>query len=340
MTLPPCRTLQNVIQTQKCVPCRGYASLNKCVFKCFAKVSEQEEEDLKSAGRTFQLLGPATAKDLNPQSVRWLGTTMSQWAADLKADRPGTNKVLKQQSARYAGTKSCRHLNIIIHSLHVMRWGYGSQCKSTRAGVMWSNRFKPKIKRAAEFNTDWSCAAWETKASMQEHYYKNPTDYELTHAPTEVWTQQSFPQTTNLTKLEITVLTDTRNMLRHCHIIVKYYAQIANRVDWSNMIAKEHSVIPNKAKVLATTVKPNQFRLRRIKFESIGRHPLTDRIRTITETLQHDPFRTNIHVTVHLMIISIGMSQHIKTMNQLHKIRGIQQKQYWAQHWTLRNTIF
>ena len=85
------------------------------------------------------------------------GTTMSQWAADLKADQPGTNKVLTQQSARYAWAKPCRHLNIIIHSLYVMRWGYGSQCKSTRAGVMWSNRFKPKIKRAAEFNTDWSC---------------------------------------------------------------------------------------------------------------------------------------------------------------------------------------
>ena len=157
MTLPPCHTLQNVIQTQKCVPCRGYAPPKQMCFQVFSKESKQEEEDLKSAGRTFQLLGPATAKYLNPQSVRWLGTTMSQWAADLKADRPGTNEVLTQQSARYAGAKPCRHLNIIIHSLFVMYWGYGSQCKSTRAWVMWSNRFKPKIKRAAEFNTDWSC---------------------------------------------------------------------------------------------------------------------------------------------------------------------------------------
>ena len=160
MTLPPCHTLQNVIQTQKCVPCQGYASLNKCVFKSFAKVSKPEEEDLKSTGRTLQLLWPATAKDLNPQSVRWLGTTTSQWAADLKADPPGTKEVLTQQSARYAGAKPCKHLNLIIYSLYVMHWGYESQCKSTREGVMslmWSNRFKPKIKRAAEFNTDWSC---------------------------------------------------------------------------------------------------------------------------------------------------------------------------------------
>ena len=48
MTLSPCRTLQNVIQTQKkCVPCREYAKPNRCVFKCFAKVSKPKEEDLK-----------------------------------------------------------------------------------------------------------------------------------------------------------------------------------------------------------------------------------------------------------------------------------------------------
>ena len=77
MTLSPCRTLQNVIHTQKCVPCREYAKPNRCVFKCFAKVSKPKEEDLKPTGKAFQLLGPATAKDLKPQSVRWLGTTMS-----------------------------------------------------------------------------------------------------------------------------------------------------------------------------------------------------------------------------------------------------------------------
>ena len=50
--------------------CREYAKPNRCVFKCFAKVSKPKEEDLKSTGKAFQLLGPATAKDLKPQSVR------------------------------------------------------------------------------------------------------------------------------------------------------------------------------------------------------------------------------------------------------------------------------
>ena len=109
MTLSPCRTLQNVIQTQKCVLCREYAKPNRCVFKCFAKVSKPKEEDLKSTGKAFQLLGPATAKDLKPQSVRWLGTTMSPWAADLKADRPGTKEV-------YNSTDSSLNSKIRSHS--------------------------------------------------------------------------------------------------------------------------------------------------------------------------------------------------------------------------------
>ena len=56
---------------------REYAKPSRCVFKCFAKVSKPKEEDLKPTGKAFQLLGPATTKDLKPQSVRWLGTTMS-----------------------------------------------------------------------------------------------------------------------------------------------------------------------------------------------------------------------------------------------------------------------
>ena len=62
-------SLQNVIQTQKCELCREYAKPNRCVFKCFAKVSKLKEEDLKPTGKTFQLLGSATAKDLKQHKV-------------------------------------------------------------------------------------------------------------------------------------------------------------------------------------------------------------------------------------------------------------------------------
>ena len=101
-----------------------------------------------------------------------------------------------------------------------------------------------------------------------------------------------------------------------------------NSVNWSNAIAKKLNVILNKAKLPTTTVKLNQFRFRWVKLESIQGHPSTNRISTISESLQHNLFRTNIHVTIYLQIISIGMGQQTKTTNQLHKIRGVQQKQH------------
>ena len=52
-------------------------TLNKCVFKCFAKVAGLTVRSLNSTGNSFQQLGPATAKALKPQSVLWLGTTIS-----------------------------------------------------------------------------------------------------------------------------------------------------------------------------------------------------------------------------------------------------------------------
>ena len=81
VTLSPCHTLKYVMHTRSACPVvtREYAKPNRCVFKCFANVSKPKEEDLKATGKIFQLLGPATAKDLKPQSVRWLGTTMSPW---------------------------------------------------------------------------------------------------------------------------------------------------------------------------------------------------------------------------------------------------------------------
>ena len=111
VTLSPCRTSQNVIQTQKCVLCCEYAKPNRCVFESFAQVSELKNEGLKPTGKTFQLLGPATAKDLKPQSIRWQGATMSPWAADLKADRPGTKEVLLQLFSEISRGRTSQALN-------------------------------------------------------------------------------------------------------------------------------------------------------------------------------------------------------------------------------------
>ena len=79
---------------------RKKPTLNKCVFKCFAKVAGLTVRFLKSTGNSFQQLGPATAKALEPQSVLWLGTTRSPRTADLKADRPETAEPLVQKATR------------------------------------------------------------------------------------------------------------------------------------------------------------------------------------------------------------------------------------------------
>ena len=119
MTLSPCRTLQNVIHTQKCVLCREYAKPNRCVFKCFAKISIPKEEDLKPTGKAFQLLGPATAKDLKPQSVRWLGTTMSPCMSSRSESRStrhqGSISATVSMISRGRTTQALKHDHFPFH---------------------------------------------------------------------------------------------------------------------------------------------------------------------------------------------------------------------------------
>ena len=73
-----------------------------------------------------------------------------------------------------------------------MRCGYGSQCKSIRAGVMRSNASSQKSNEQQN-STQTVAAGQETKANAQEHYYSNPTDYGPRHAPREVLIQQTRP---------------------------------------------------------------------------------------------------------------------------------------------------
>ena len=93
-------TLQNVTRTQKCVLHQKKTTLNKCVFRCFAKVAGPTVRSLNSTGNSFQQLGPATSKALKPQSVLWLGTTRSSRTADLKADRPEIDEPMVQKATR------------------------------------------------------------------------------------------------------------------------------------------------------------------------------------------------------------------------------------------------
>ena len=89
-------------------------TLNKCVFKCFTKVAGLTVRSLNSTGNSFQQLGPATAKALEPQSVLWLGTTRSPfkqriWKADLTRDCRLYPWCKKQQVSRSETFKTLEH---------------------------------------------------------------------------------------------------------------------------------------------------------------------------------------------------------------------------------------
>ena len=85
-------------------------TLNKCVFKCFAKVAGLTVRSLNSTGNSFQQLGPATAKALKPQSVLWIGTTRSPQTADLKADRPEDCRTLGAKSNKVSRSETFKTL--------------------------------------------------------------------------------------------------------------------------------------------------------------------------------------------------------------------------------------
>ena len=82
-------------------------------------------------------------------------------AADLRSRRPASSTTGWQSPARYGGASPCRHLLTSIKILYFIRMWTGSQCKSHRIGVMWSNLHVPVINRAAAF---WTCSLWMTQS--------------------------------------------------------------------------------------------------------------------------------------------------------------------------------
>ena len=110
--MSPCRTLQNVIQTQRCVLCREYAKPNRCVFKCFAKVSKPREEDLKPTGKAFQLLGPATAKGSQTPVSTMTGNnnvTMSSRSQSRSTRHQRSTTAIASEISRNRTTQALEH---------------------------------------------------------------------------------------------------------------------------------------------------------------------------------------------------------------------------------------
>ena len=105
-----------------------------------------------SSGSKFQIRGPETLKVRLPTvDSRNIGTTRRMELAERSAHRPCSTR---SRGARYRGAVSWRTLYVSTAILYWMRSGIRSQCRLTRASLMWSERLNWKISRAPTFNTD------------------------------------------------------------------------------------------------------------------------------------------------------------------------------------------
>ena len=116
---------------------------NRCAFRCRAKVAIDSDESPMS--------GPETAKFLQPMIVAVRCTLNLPEVADLRCRCPASSTTGWQSSARYRGARPRRRLLTSIAILHFIRWSTGSQCKSRRIGIMWSNLRVLVISRASAF---------------------------------------------------------------------------------------------------------------------------------------------------------------------------------------------
>ena len=137
---------------------RKKPTLNKCVCKCFAKVAGLTVRSLNSTGNSFQQLGPATA--IGSQTpIRHVARhnkiptnsgSQSRPTRDCRLPNPWCKKHQgkPERDLQDSWTLACR-----LYIWHAA--GKEVNAVQSRQVIdMWSKRFKPRIRRAAEFNTD------------------------------------------------------------------------------------------------------------------------------------------------------------------------------------------
>ena len=94
--------------------------LNRCSFRCCAKVAVDSDERHRLVGRLFQMSGPETAKFL--QLILAVHCTLSlPEAADLRCQHPASSTTGWQSSARYGGASPRWHLLTSIAILYFIR---------------------------------------------------------------------------------------------------------------------------------------------------------------------------------------------------------------------------
>jgi len=120
--------------------------------------------ETSSSGSSFQIRGPVTLNDRLPTvDSRKIGTTSWLELAEWSARRPCTSAICSI-GPRYRGAVPCRTLYVSTAILYWMCSGTRSQCRLTRASVMWSERLSWKISRAPAFITD---CRWRRRLGCQ-----------------------------------------------------------------------------------------------------------------------------------------------------------------------------
>ena len=102
-------------------------------------------ESVRATGKPFHTVGAVILKALHAEE---LGTA-SLFMVEERSDLVGW--YLWMIEARYAGCCDESTLKVCVAILKAILCETGSQCKSARTGVMWSNFRVPDTSRASEF---------------------------------------------------------------------------------------------------------------------------------------------------------------------------------------------
>ena len=137
---------------------RKKPTLNKCVFKCFAKVAVLTVRSLNSTGNSFQQLGPASAKALKSQTpirpvarhnkIPTNSGSQSRPTRDCQTLGAKSNKVSRSETFLDTWTLACR-----LYIWHAA----GKEANQSRQVICdqnASNLESDRMQKTAEFNTD------------------------------------------------------------------------------------------------------------------------------------------------------------------------------------------
>ena len=123
MTLSPCRTLQNVIHTQKYVPCREYAKPNRCVLSALQKYLNQKRktsnQQAKPAGASHRKRSQTPDGPMTRNNNVTMSSRSQSWST---RHRRSTNAIVSKMSRdRTTQALDYDHTQFVCNALRVWK---------------------------------------------------------------------------------------------------------------------------------------------------------------------------------------------------------------------------